>query len=62
MDFVVTIETGNSAFEDESPTREIARILRELADDLDSRQDERWFDGKKLLDVNGNTVGRVTVA
>lgn len=61
MDFTITIDIDNAAFED-APTSELARMLEELADDLRSRQDERWFDGKRLMDINGNTVGRITVA
>ena len=55
----IKIETGNAAFDEEcggSPTHEIARILRDLAD--------RFEDGtppEYLRDVNGNRVGTVDV-
>ena len=50
----ITINTGNAAFEDD--LGEVARILTDLA--------ARFTDGVDegpVLDVNGNTVGRVTV-
>ncbi|USK62287.1 hypothetical protein [Peribacillus asahii] len=49
----VTIKTGNAAFE-ENPNMEIARILRELANNL-----EADVHPGKLRDLNGNTVGTV---
>jgi len=49
----VTIKTGNAAFE-ENPNMEIARILRELANNL-----EADVQPGKLRDLNGNTVGTV---
>jgi len=51
--FKVTICTDNQAF-DEAPFQvELARILRQLADDL-----ERGYDiYKPLRDINGNRVG-----
>lgn len=61
MDFTITIEMDNAAFED-SPTRELSRILSELSLSLATRRDERWFDDYKILDINGNTVGRVSVS
>lgn len=51
----IMIETGNAAFDD-SPTGEIARILRAMADRIEVAD---------LLpvpkDINGNVVGSVTV-
>lgn len=49
--FTLRIETDNEAFTD-SPKAEIARILRETADRLESG---RYVN--KLRDLNGNTVG-----
>lgn len=50
----ICIETDNAAFGSE-PGPELARILRELA--------AKFRDGggvpAKIMDVNGNTVGRV---
>ncbi len=51
---VITLDTGNPAF-DEQPATELARILRELADNIES-------DGqcdRTLRDINGNIVGNV---
>lgn len=49
--FTLRIETDNEAFTD-NPKAEIARILRETADRLESG---RYVN--KLRDLNGNTVG-----
>ena len=55
MKFTVEIECDNAAFADDCHSYEVARILRELADDLDAG----LFDGKRkstgLRDANGNT-------
>lgn len=51
--FKLKIETDNAAFTD-SPKAEIARILRETADKLES-----GVFVNKLRDYNGNTVGSV---
>lgn len=51
--FKLIIETDKDAFAD-NPKAEIARILRETADKLESG---RYVN--KLRDVNGNTVGSV---
>jgi hypothetical protein len=53
----LTIETGNAAFT-ESPTGELARILRDTADKLE-RGD--ILDSHPLRDINGNRVGLVTI-
>jgi hypothetical protein len=52
----ITIETGNAAFDD-SPTAEIARILRDLA----KRFELDGLPPSKILDANGNCVGRCEV-
>ena len=54
--FTVTIKTDNAAFGDHT-VNEVARILREVADRIETDGDERR-DGLTLRDVNGNTVGR----
>jgi uncharacterized protein (UPF0297 family) len=57
MDITITINTDNSAFED-SRDSEIARILHELADKIESR----GINGvNKIRDFNGNQVGSVEV-
>jgi hypothetical protein len=50
------IETSNAAFE-ESPTSEIARILRKLADDFENGNINSWH----LIDINGNNVGEMSI-
>ena len=54
---IITIETGNAAFE-ESPTGEIGRILRDLAERFE--QDGLLHD-RQLYDINGNDCGCVQV-
>ena len=51
----VIIETGNAAFED-SPTGEIARILRAIADRI-----EETGVPPVPKDINGHVVGSVTI-
>jgi hypothetical protein len=52
----ISIETGNAAFED-SPTGEIGRILRDLAE----RFEQDGIPPEVLRDINGNTCGYVTI-
>jgi len=47
----ITIETRNAVFADE-PGYEVARILRNLADEL-----EEGHRPEIMRDINGNTVG-----
>lgn len=60
--FTVSIETGNAAF-DETPglgatrSREIARILRELADNVERHDYGTGAQVDWLRDINGNRVG-----
>lgn len=62
----ITIDTDNAAF-DGNPTGEIVRILRRLADEIRTSSGrtadhfERDFDGHTLFDINGNSVGEITV-
>lgn len=49
----IEIETVNSAFEG-AEFNEVARILRELADNLD-----RYNEVQSLRDINGNKTGKV---
>lgn len=62
MTVTITITCDNAAFED-YPGEEIARILRVLAQDAENVPDmpRADWDGYKVRDINGNTVGRVTV-
>jgi hypothetical protein len=52
MEFSLAIDCDNAAFE--NPRAEIARILRELADDLEICEYSMF----RLSDINGNNVGR----
>ena len=52
----IRIETGNAAFED-SPTGEIARLLRDLAD----RFEQDGIPPSTLHDLNGNFCGEVQI-
>ena len=56
MLFRLAIECDNAAFEAGNEGMEVARILRELADRVESRGD---FEGCafRLMDFNGNGVG-----
>jgi hypothetical protein len=51
----IVIETENAAFQDGNREYEIARILRKLADDVESGKSV-----KKLMDINGNSCGIVS--
>jgi hypothetical protein len=54
MKFVMKVTMDNAAFEEDD--RELSRILRKLADDLD-RYTLTPGVGFYLLDINGNPVG-----
>lgn len=62
--FTVKIDCGNAAFTNDtqdgvttdSAAPELARILREIADQIEGGVNYAWF--KTILDVNGNDVGR----
>lgn len=55
----IKFTTDNAAFEG-NPNAEAARILRDLADRLERRE---WESGGFMTcrDVNGNTVGHLTI-
>ena len=54
----IKIKTGNSAFQDDQFDLEVARILRELANDF---VDGKVSRDKGLFDYNGNRVGGVSI-
>ena len=54
--FVLTINTENEAFEPDARL-EIARILDQLASDLDCGKARLDWTHKSIQDINGNTVG-----
>ncbi len=59
MTLTITIECDNDAFQPR-PAREVGRLLKQLRATFHMWPAADW-DGLKLLDENGNTVGRVTV-
>lgn len=60
-EITITINTENAAFED-SPGREVARILSEQAHRFYSLADMAHLeDGATLFDINGNLCGSVTI-
>ena len=66
MQFQLTINCDNAAFSDDAYSapangQELARILRELADKIESFDDVTDFE-QVLYDVNGNRVGEASVS
>ena len=57
MDITITINTDNAAFEG-AEVEEVSRILSELAWKI---EDNAYIDDCSLKDVNGNTVGHLTI-
>ena len=58
-DFALKIGLDNAAFESPGTASEVARILRDLADRIDTGCElvpSEW----RLRDINGNTCGRAT--
>lgn len=55
----IELECDNSAFEG-TPAREVSRILKNLARSAENGGLAE-LDGKKLMDINGNSVGRVEI-
>ena len=57
MEFIIRIALENAAFADGEEGAELARILRKLADRIESAGEApRCFEN--IRDVNGNTVGQ----
>jgi len=52
--FELSFETDNAAFADDR-SGEIARILRQIAANLDQGRDQ-----ETIFDVNGNVVGKIS--
>ena len=57
MNIRIIIETDNAAFEDTGEEIETARILRDLADKVESG----GLGDFNLMYINGNTVGQMDV-
>ncbi len=58
MKFHLEIDCNNAAFQNDDPEIEVARILRQHADQLDNGG---WTITAALRDINGNTVGRAWI-
>lgn len=58
--FALVIRTDSAAFEFDNGEREIARILRRIADKLEDYDLCCGDRCQPVLDENGNTVGRVS--
>ena len=57
MKFIIRIDMRNDAFSDGAEGAELARILRNLAERIESAGEApRCFEN--IRDVNGNTVGQ----
>ena len=57
MECIIRIGLENAAFDDGNEGAELARILRKLADSIESAGEApRCFE--KIRDINGNTVGQ----
>lgn len=54
--FTVQISTANEAFDDPAP--ELGRILRKLAAELETSLPHDEETEGRLVDINGNTVGK----
>jgi hypothetical protein len=57
MRYEVHIGMSNAAFEDDDPGFEVARLLRELADEVEGRSLAGLQQPVRLRDYNGNRVG-----
>ena len=56
----IEIELENAAFEGD-PATELVRILKELAKNIENGRVSVSIGSTKIRDVNGNTVGKMTV-
>ena len=61
MRYLVEIATDNDAFYPE-PGPELARILRKLADRIETAAPDELTDAGRLMDYNGNTVGSAALS
>lgn len=57
MTITININTANAAFEGENKDLEVGRIVNKIADKI--TRGERV--PEKILDINGNNVGRVEI-
>lgn len=57
----ITIATDNAAFEDDDMRPEVARLLRKIADQVESGQDDLPVE-RVVMDSSGNRVGSWSLA
>lgn len=60
MDITIKINTDNAAFDRGNARHEVARILRKVAQVAED-DGTRALDDLRLMDINGNRVGLVTI-
>jgi hypothetical protein len=56
-EFRVEIRTAGAAFSGDDGPYEVARILRDIADQVEVTGTLRRFDPVSVLDINGNVTG-----
>ena len=61
MRYLVEIAADNAAFGPE-PGPELARILHKLAERIETAAPDELADAIRLMDYNGNTVGRAVLS
>lgn len=54
--FSLRFDTDNDSFTDDNLRTEIARILREIAREIETGGEIRWY--QTIFDANGNDIGR----
>lgn len=60
MKAILQINMGNAAF-GERPATELARILRNIANDVDDHCLQHTGDAVFAIDTNGNSVGKLEI-
>ena len=60
MKATLQIDMGNAAF-GERPATELARILRNIAQDVDGHCLQYVGDAVFAIDINGNSVGKLEI-
>ena len=60
MKATLQVHMGNAAF-GERPATELARILRNIADDVDDHCLQYVGDAVFAIDINGNSVGKLEI-
>lgn len=60
MQLTITINTDNDSFKP-APQLEVARILADLSEKAEEAVSLRDMNGRKVMDENGNSVGKISV-